>query len=95
MKTPTDTIQRYFSRKDAYSIDALEDIFSRNSIFFIEHSETKLWIQEVTPLGNITTNDPLKAVQFETKGKALTWMVANKISIEYTITEHEFINPKE
>lgn len=37
------------------------------------------------------TNDPLKAKQFKTQMDALTYCIANKLGLEYTQTEHEFI----
>lgn len=85
--------QRFFSKQDRGSIRHLEEIFSRQGIFFIEKIETQQWIEEHTPMGPVMTSDPHKAIQFKTLGEAMTWRIKNNY-LEchgWKTTEHEFI----
>lgn len=86
---------RFYSRDDKASLEMMKEIFERESIFFIEKKENQRWLEEFTQMGPLTTNDPLKAMQFKTKMKAMIFMNENKIGDYngWTITEHEFPEP--
>jgi hypothetical protein len=86
------TESNFFNRDDDAAIEALERIFNKKGIFFIEHNETRQWYVCLKDYKEQWTNDPLKAMRFETEGRAMTYKI--KLGIRNTIvTEHEFDSP--
>lgn len=93
----------FTSRQDRHSLDHMFDIFTPrdNYVWFVEEIKTQKWITEdsdhvndkLEPVYNRPqlTNEPLKAKQFQTQMQALTYCIKNKLGIEFTQTEHEFL----
>lgn len=85
---------QYFSGNDSESIAIMEEMH-RRSIFFIEEHSSQLWVLSTFSYdfrGDCKTNDPHKAMRFESKFEAMTYMVKNHLKFPtWVITEHKFI----
>lgn len=87
--------QGFFSRDNDEALEFLEEL-SRRGIFFIEERATQRWI-EGNNHGNFNgdwkTNDPHKAMRFESRFDAMTYMTKNQLKhTDWYITEHEFVD---
>lgn len=83
----------YFSRDNYETIAILEGLH-RGGIFFIEERGTQMWVErEHGPNfnGDFKTNVPTRAMRFNNKFEAMTYMIKFKLKQpEWYVTEHEF-----
>ena len=83
----------FVSRNDKDSVFNLGAIFldSDKYVYFIENTETHQWVTKE----HIFTSNPREAMRFKSEGKAVTYLVENrlvdKLRFYWEITEHELI----